>query len=274
MEGLRNSIACEIRSLFIDEQGRRVEISRADKGLFGPGSMVWRVHGDVTTMMIGGIASLLIQMLHPEALAGVWDHSNFREDRHGRLRRTANFIAETSYGDTAQAERAVARVNRIHAKVAGTLPGGVPYRADNPRTLAWVHAAETLCFLKAYVRYRDPLMGAARQDRYCAEMAEIGRRLGADPVPDRKVGLERLIESFRPELRADERTAEVVKFLLTAPPSRRSIKPFQQITIQAGVELMPGWARAMHGLDMPALARPAVRGGGRGLATVMRWAMR
>src|SRR5438874_2425453 len=119
-----------------------LDLPRGDPGLFGPESMVWRVHADFTSMMIGGVASLLMQMLHPSALAGVWDHSNFRQDMRGRLRRTAQFIAGTSYGARGEAERLIARVRAIHDRVTGVLPDGTPYSANDPALLTWVHVAE------------------------------------------------------------------------------------------------------------------------------------
>ena len=133
-----------------------------DPGLFGPGSMGWQVHGDFPAMMMGGVAALLMQMLHPAALAGVWDHSNFRRDMQGRLRRTAQFIAGTTFGSTAHAHQLIDRVRRIHDRVGGTLPDGTPYQANDPDVLLWVHATGARCFLDAYRRYRAPWLTHGR----------------------------------------------------------------------------------------------------------------
>lgn len=100
---LRQAIVAQVVGLFNDQSRGEKPVVRRDDGLFGPAAVAWRVHGDVTSMMIGGISGLLLQMLHPAVLAGVWDHSNFRADMHGRLRRTARFIAVTSYSDRAAA---------------------------------------------------------------------------------------------------------------------------------------------------------------------------
>src|SRR5690606_19920449 len=105
--------------------------------LFGPQSACWKVHGDFTSMLIGGVGALLLQMLHPLALAGVVDHSNFRQDMLGRLRRTGQFVAGTTYGNTADAERLIARVRQIHAAVSGLAPDGRPYAASDPHLLTW-----------------------------------------------------------------------------------------------------------------------------------------
>src|SRR6185437_12542154 len=160
-------------------------------------------------MMVGGIAALLLQMLHPGVLSGVWDHSNFRGDMLGRLRRTARFISITTYAGREDAEAAIARVRAIHERITGIQPDGTPYSATDPRLLAWVHATETVSFLDAWIQYGEPRMTPADQDRYFAEMAAIARKLGADPVPTRRGEMMGFITRMRRELSADERTREV-----------------------------------------------------------------
>lgn len=122
MPTLRDSIGSEIRRIFAEPGGQPIEISRHDNGLFGPQSICWQVHGDVTPMMIGGIASLLLQMLDPLVLAGVWDHSVFRKDMRGRLRRTAAFLARTTFGDRAQALGESIASGASTTMFAGTCP--------------------------------------------------------------------------------------------------------------------------------------------------------
>src|SRR5438309_3029094 len=129
---VRRALVRQVRSTFNDQAKGERPIPRSDHALFAHDSVIWRVHGDVTSMMAGGIAALLLQMLHQQALAGVWDHSNVHEDMLGRLRRTARFIAVTTYGEREAAEAAIAKVTRIHGEVSGTLPNGKPYRADDP----------------------------------------------------------------------------------------------------------------------------------------------
>lgn len=269
---LKRRIAAEVVSVFNDRARGDRPVTRRPDGLFGPCSVVWRVHGDVTSMMVGGVSGLLLQMLHPLVLAGVWDHSNFRQDMLGRLRRTAKFIALTSYGGRDEAEAAIARVRAIHARVGGALPDGTPYRADDPRLLAWVHATETLSFLTAWVRYAEPLMPAADQDRYFAEMARLGTALGAEPVPRSRAETLTLIQTMRPELQVDERTREVAGLVLNARPPKLAAAPLQQLTMQAAVDLLPDWAREMHGLASPAPLKPLVRAGTLGVAHTLRWA--
>lgn len=269
---LKQRIAAEVVSIFNDRSRNERPVMRRPDGLFGPKSVVWRVHGDVTSMMVGGVSGLLLQMLHPRVLAGVWDHSNFRADMLGRLRRTAKFIALTSYGGREEAEAAIARVRAIHAKVGGTLPDGTPYRADDPHLLAWVHVTEAVSFLGGWMRYAEPLMSAADQDRYFAEMAMLGERLGADPLPRSRAQASALIESMRPELRVDARTREVAGLVLYSKAPKRSAEPLQRLTMQAAVDLLPDWARRMHGLSNPAPLTPLVRAGTLGVARTLRWA--
>ena len=271
-KSVRRAIAREVVAIFNDVERGEKPVARRSDGLFGPDSVAWRVHGDVTTMMIGGVAGLLLQMLHPAVLAGVWDHSNFRGDMQGRLRRTARFIAVTTYGGRDEAEAAVARVKAVHAKIGGQLPDGSSYRADDPALLAWVHVTEVISFLSAWIRYADPLMPRARQDRYFAEVANIAQSLGADPVPRDRNAAERLIWEMRHELRADARTREVAGLLLTQHADRLVAEPLLAIALRAGADLLPEWAGRMHGFQSSVVARHAVRAGALGLAQTLRWA--
>lgn len=272
-EPLRRRIATEVVGIFNDRSRGERPVRRRPDGLFGPQSVAWRVHGDVTSMMVGGIAGLLLQMLLPEVLAGVWDHSNFRADMHGRLRRTARFIAITTYGGRDEAEAAIARVRAIHARVRGTLPDGTPYAADDPASLAWVHMTEAVSFLAGRLRFVEPNMPLADQDRYFAEMAIVAQALGADPVPHTHAEAWRLIEQMRPRLKSDDRTREVARLVLDRRIGGMAPAPAGAIVRQAAIDLLPPWARALHGLPSPALARPIVRASASGMARMLRWAL-
>ncbi len=271
---IKTAIAREVVAIFNDRERGEAPVARRPDGMFGPRSVAWRVHGDVTTMMVGGVAGLLLQMLHPAVLAGVWDHSSFRGDMHGRLRRTARFIALTTYGGRDEAEAAIDRVRRIHERVGGTLPDGRPYHAADPALLAWVHVTEATSFLDAWIRYAEPAMPIAGQDRYFAEMATVAHALGAAPVPTTRAAARRMIEERRGELVCDARTREVAALVLDQRAAKPLAQPLQKLTLQAGVDLLPGWARRMHGLPDPVLARPLLRAGTLGLARTLRWAFR
>jgi uncharacterized protein (DUF2236 family) len=273
MGDLRDTIQEQVHRLVGFGDGA-VDLTRppGDDGLFGPGSAAWVVHGDFTAMMAGGVAALLLQMLHPGALAGVWDHSNFRRDMLGRLRRTAQFISGTTYGSTATADMLIAKVRRIHDAVAGTLPDGTPYSANDPDLLTWVHVAEVASFLAAYRRYRDPRFPGSEQDRYLGEYALLAERLGATHVPRTRAALDAYFVAIRPRLRVDHRTREVARALLRQQPASLAMAPAQALLMQGGIDLLPDWAARMHGRTR--MPRPAVRVGMAGIGSVLRWALR
>jgi uncharacterized protein (DUF2236 family) len=266
---LSRALVRQVRATFNDQSKGERPIEPSDQALFPRGSMIWRVHGDVTSMMVGGIASLLTQMLHPAALAGVWDHSSARADQLGRLRRTARFIAVTTYGERSAALAAIERVKAIHGAVRGTLPTGQPYRADDPWLLAWVHVAGAINFLDGWRRYVEPRASRSEQDRYFAESRDVAVLLGADPVPRTRASAEQLLRQFRPELRVDARTRAFRDFVLQAKPASLAELPVQKLLMSAAVDLMPDFARALHGLRRPLLP---VRGPMLGVASTLRWA--
>jgi uncharacterized protein (DUF2236 family) len=203
----------------------------------------------------------------------VWDHSNFRTDMVGRLRRTARFIAVTTFGDRAEAYAAIARVREVHRHIGGTLTDGTPYVADDPDLLGWVHVCEAWSFLTAWQLYGNRPLSATEQDAYFADFATIGTALGANRVPSDTVGTEHATESMRSQLVADDRTREVARLVLGQTPSSMLAIPIQRMMMQAAVDLLPEWARQMHGLPAsPPLLRPLVGTGARGLATTLRWA--
>jgi uncharacterized protein (DUF2236 family) len=274
MPPLRDAIAGQVLRLVGRASGDTPFLeSTADAGFFGPESASWRVHGDFTSMMIGGVAALLLQMLHPRALAGVWDHSDFRHDMAGRLRRTARFVAGTTYGSTDEALALIAHVQTIHDRVAGTLPDGAPYSANDPDLLTWIHVAEMSSFLAAYLRYRDPDFPPADQDRYFAETAIIAEKLGAAGVPKSRAAVEAYLREVRPQLRYDRRTHEVARALLDHRAASPVIAPFMKLIFQAAQDLLPAWAAELHGFRLAGVSRPAVRTAARSLGGILRWAL-
>jgi uncharacterized protein (DUF2236 family) len=271
---VKASIRNRVIALFNDTSRGEAPVPRSQDALFAPDSVVWRVHGDVGSMMVGGVTSLLLQMLHPAVLAGVWDHSNFRADMHGRLRRTARFIARTTYGERQAAQAAIATVRRVHDRVDGTLPDGTPYRANDPALLAWVHVTETSSFLDAWIRYGEPMMSLAEQDAYFAQMAQIGEALGAAPLPRSRAQAREIIATTRPQLKVDERTREVARLILAGNGGPPLGEAPRKLAMQAAIDLLPGWARTMHGFAISPMERPLVRAGTYGVAQTLRWAFR
>ncbi|HUO22783.1 MAG TPA: oxygenase MpaB family protein [Caulobacteraceae bacterium] len=270
---VRQALVGQVRKVVGGTGDDTVERNRQDTGLFGPDSACWKVHGDFTSMMVGGIAALLVQMLHPRALAGVWDHSNFRHDMSGRLKRTARFIAGTTYGDRQEAEGLIARVLAIHAQVKGVLPDGAPYSAQDPDLVTWVHVTEVSAFLAAYLRYVDPAFAPAEQDRYLRETAEIAHRLGAVSAPQSRAELAAYIQAVRPALRYDARTRTVAQALLSEPPPSLAAGPALAFAFDAAKDLLPGWAAQMHGFYISPVRRAAARAGVHTLARSLRWAL-
>ncbi|WP_158783247.1 oxygenase MpaB family protein [Pantoea sp. BAV 3049] len=245
-----------------------------DPGLYGPDSVIWRVHGDFSSMLCGGISALLMQMLHPLALAGVWDHSTFREDMMGRLRRTSQFIAVTTFGNTADANTLIERVKRIHLQVTGIDAMGTPYAASDPALLTWVHVAETSRFLASHLRYKNPQFSLAEQDRYYAEAAVVAEALGAANVPKTVQAVEGYLQSLQPELRCDERTREVLTLLLQAPAPSWQAGPAMHAMMMAGIELLPEWAQQQFGFRFSPLKRMLIRKRLNFLAALLRWCIR
>jgi uncharacterized protein (DUF2236 family) len=224
-------------------------------------------------MMVGGIRGLLLQMLHPHALQGVLDHSNFRSDMHGRLRRTARFIAVTTFGHRDDAQAAIDRVNRIHAAVGGTLPDGSPYSASDPRVLAWVHVAEATSFLAAYLRHVRPDMPGAEQDDYYRQFAVIALALGADPVPTNRAEAEAIFRELRSDLAASPAAREVADLVLSQRP-KGAPPAVQRLLGAEAVALLPPFARSMLGLERPGLAAIPARAATWGMGKTLRWAFR
>ncbi len=253
-----------------------IDFSRpaGDAGLYGADSVVWRVHGDFTSMMCGGISALLLQMLHPSALAGVWDHSDFREDMLGRLRRTAQFISGTSFGSYETAWTLIEKVKAIHERVSGVDSRGVPYRASDPALLTWVHVAEAHSFLSAHLRWCNPALGAEEQDKYYQEAARVAEALGARDIPDNRRAVAQYLQKMRPVLRCDERTREVTRLLLNAPLPGGMAKPMGRLMMRAGIDLLPDWARGQLQLSGTPGGAWSINPPLYLLAWVLRWAVR
>jgi uncharacterized protein (DUF2236 family) len=213
-----------------DQPAPDYDAPKGDPGLFGPDSVTWKIHADFPAMMAGGLASLMLQSLHPLALAGVWDHSDFRTNTLGRLRSTIAFVARTTYAPRAAAEAAIQRVGRIHAAVKGVAPDGRAYSAEDSHLLVWVHCAECLCFLRAYEMYCHAPVPRKLQDRYLAEVALIPQTLGAHGVPGSVEELDAFFCAVRSELVCDARTRDYIerrmKEGLTKKEAFRCLKRF------------------------------------------------
>ncbi len=239
---------------------------------FPPDSVTRRVHGDLPAMLIGGLSTLLLQMLHPLAMAAVAGHSNYRSDPLGRLERTADFIGTTSFGSRSEAQAAIDRVRGVHARVVGTAPDGRRYSAADPDLLAWVHTTEVYSFLAAGRAYAPYVLTRAEEDAYVEEMARVALDLGAVTVPRTVAGVDAYFEAVRPELRltAEARTAR--NFIVRGVGRWPHEVTTHGVLVAAARGVLPTWARSELRLPtIPAVDLLAVRPVARALGSALRW---
>ncbi|MGW1723425.1 oxygenase MpaB family protein [Streptomyces sp. NPDC002306] len=240
---------------------------------FGPERPIRRVHGDAS-MFIGGLSALLLQSLHPLAMAAVAAHSGFRGDPWGRLQRTSTFLATTTYGTADSARLACARVRAVHERVYGVTPDGTPYQAGDPHLLAWVHAAEVDSFLRAHQRYGRHRLTAAECDGYVEDTARVAGALGVADPPRSRAELAELLSAYRPELRAGEQARGAARFLLLDPPLPFVARLPYGVLAANAVSLLPDWAaRELRLPRLPLVEDLCVRPLGSAVTWAIRWAM-
>jgi uncharacterized protein (DUF2236 family) len=227
-----------------------------DPGVFGPDSVTWRLHEDAC-MIAGGLRALMLQTVHPLAIAGVVDHSRFREDPLGRLANTSSFVGTAIYGTRPQAEAAVAVVRRVHERVTGVAPDGRPYHANDPALLSWVHHTLVDSFLRASRRYGAHPPTAAEADRYVAEWATLAELFGADPVARSVDELRTYFLDVRPELRATPAAHDTIRFLLGPPLPVLARGPYA-VVAAAAITMLPRSVRRQLRLPVPPAVEPLV----------------
>ena len=251
---------------------RRKVISAGGERWFAEDRPIRRVHGD-SSMFIGGIRALLLQSLHPLAMAAVAGHSGYRGDPWGRLQRTSYFLAVTTFGRAGDAQEAIARVRAIHRRVTGIAPDGRPYAASDPRLLTWVHIAEADSFLRAHTRFGAQPLDQAGRDGYVADLARIGTALGVPDPPRTEAELAAAIARYRPELAGTAQAREAARFLLLSPPLPLAARAPYGVLAAAAVSLMPGWARRPLYLPrLPVTEVAVVRPAGQAMVHAIRWA--
>jgi uncharacterized protein (DUF2236 family) len=240
---------------------------------FDEDSAIRRVHGDAS-MFAGGIRALLLQSLHPLAMAGVSDHSGFQGDPWGRLQRTSHFLAVTTFGTAADAEAMVAAVRRVHETVVGTASDGRPYAATDPHLLEWVHVAEIDSFLTAHQRYGDRPLDQDGRDAYVEETGRVAAALGVADPPRTEAELAARLRGYRPELTASPAARETARFLLLHPPLPVLARAPYGVLAATAVSMMPRWARRELRLPyLPLTEAVAVRAAGTLATRTIRWAM-
>jgi uncharacterized protein (DUF2236 family) len=222
-----------------------------DAGLFGPRSVVWRVHRD-RSFPLAAIRSLMVQALHPLAMAGVAEHSDWKRDPFGRLAATAGYVLTVTYGDTAAAHSAATRVRAVHTHVRGTDPvTGLPYHADDPDLLLWIHAGMVDSIVEVVRRYGRSL-DAADADIYVAEMVRFAEIIGvpAAQIPASVAALREYMESV--ELRQlTPAASDAIGIVLDPPGLDAETRELWHDLGQVAVGTLPDWARSMYGFDTP-----------------------
>jgi uncharacterized protein (DUF2236 family) len=229
-----------------------------DAGLFGPESVTWRLHSE-PLMGVAGLRALLLQALHPVAVAAFEEHATYRQDVWGRLGRTAEYVAVTTFGSTTEAMLAASRVRAIHARVRGTLPSGDEYAADDPQLLAWVHCCLVASFLEVLTRGGVSLTGA-EQDRYIAEQVKAAMLVGLEPdeVPPDRAALLDYFRVIKPALECTP-TARWAALEFVAPPATPAgeapARPAWAGLAGLAFAALPPWGRRLYDLpDLPGAA--------------------
>lgn len=240
---------------------------------FPTGSPITRVHGDAS-MFIGGLAALLLQSLHPLAMAGVEDHSGFRGDPWGRLARTSRFLAVTTFGTREQAMEQIELVRRVHRHVRGAAADGRPYDASDPHLLSWVHVAEVTSFLAAHRRYGVEPLTRDEADEYVSQSAEVALALGAQDVPRSVAAVRAQLDAYRPELAGTPAARSAARYLVLNPPLPLGLRPAYAPLAGAAVGLLPRWARWPLRLPwLPVTEATVGRAGGEAITRALRWAL-
>jgi len=240
---------------------------------FDDDAPIRRVHGDAS-MFVGGLRALLLQSLHPLAMAGVAGHSGYRGDPWGRLQRTSTFLATTTFGTAVDAEAAIARVRAVHRRVRGTAADGRAYSAMDPHLLRWVHVAEVDSFLAAHQRYGERPLDQSGRDRYVAEAARVASALGVVDPPTDEAQLAAQLEAYRPELAGTPEARSAARFMLLRPPVPLAARLAYGALAAAAVGLLPAWSRRPLRLPhLPLTEATLVRLGGQGLTSGIRWVM-
>ena len=245
IERIRENIATELRARVVGPNAsqRTQEIMDAPgERWFTEDRPIRLVHGDAS-MFIGGLRALLLQSLHPLAMAGVANYSDYRKDPWGRLQRTADFLAATSFGPANEAQRIVERVKAVHLKVNGVASDGRTYSATDPHLLKWVHIAEIDSFLYTYQKFSKAPLDQAGRDGYVKDAAYVARAVGVIDPPESEAEMRAMIDSYRPELKSTRESRDATKYLLFKPPLPGAAKIAYWLLMVATVSTLPAWTR-------------------------------
>jgi uncharacterized protein (DUF2236 family) len=244
-----------------------------------PDGVARMVHSDLPSMLIGGISALLLQTLHPLAMAGVAEHSNYQADPLGRLRRTASFVGTTTFGTVREVEKAVQQVQRVHRRVTGVAPDGRRYSANDPELVTFIHTAEVSSFLESARRYGPRDLAPEQCDQYYEEVAPVAVALGAEWVPRSAADVDDYFSRLRPDLYAGAQAFQARDWLRHGVRRRPEQRAVYAVLHAAAVGVLPPWARTELGLAAPPslnllLETVAVIPVSRAVSAGLRWAAR
>ena len=220
---------------------------KGEPALVAPDSVSWRIFKNPVSLFIGGVAAVILELAEPAVRTGVWEHSSFRDDPVRRLQRTGRAAMITVYAGQGQAEAMIARVVKMHERVAGTTPSGESYRANDPALLTWVHVTAGFGFAEAYHRFVRPLTPAQR-DAVHREGLPAALRYGAVGAPADEAGRVALFEAMRGRLESSPVVFEFLSIMREAPALPPPLRPVQRLLVRAAVEITPGWVRHRLGL--------------------------
>jgi uncharacterized protein (DUF2236 family) len=239
-----------------------------DPGLCGPGSISWEINGDMASVGLAGMGAIIMEVLHPSVMAGVFTQSTYETQPLRRARNTLGYVVQTTFGSTESATRVIERVKKVHARIEGETLDGRPYRALDPELIAWVHTCIPMGIMQVFERFNRPL-STEEKDRYLREQAVIGRMGGADRVPETYSELVDYVEAMRPKMAVNEQTREFLGFLMGE--GRASRREVAERRLQLSISLMPEWAQRLTGLELSPGVRRALDPLVRAQLAMVRW---
>lgn len=230
-----------------------------DPGLFGPDSLIWRVYASTGATFIGGVTAVILELAEPRVRSGVWDHSTFKKDPIGRIRRTGAAGMATVYAPKDALPPMFARIRRMHEAVGGETPNGVAYQAVDDELMKWVHITASYGFLNAYIRYVDPSITVVQQDKYYADGQAGAKGFGDFEVPDSKAAVDAFFDDMRPHLEPHPILDEFLDIMLNTPIMGSVALPVQRLLVHAAIDLCPEDIQDKLGLGRGRALRKAAR---------------